>query len=557
MDLTYFDSLVPQRWVLWLRYYLPFFKTPAPLYFKLREFINSKKYELDTQFNLNTLYDLFVILDTHSQPDPDNTLNSLIDKIMDNIILYQGHFIKDLSLEAFIEAFDSKVSTALLDKFLNRLPESTFQDYITGLSQSFIRSKKGKLYYEKHIKYCEKLSHKFSSNAKLIFFLLIPYDFISDKLNNIEQSISLESIFVMEFLKVLYSDLKNNFLNFVMKWKKYLNDHHNDSLPPLNTLFLKNEKETISLLNENLLHFFNREKITLFKNSLIQTNHHNESLIGDIFSFLTEQQALEFINNLIIDHFNSLDKKTLDTSTFTPIEKNLEKYPLNLFQALAIFCATKKAINLNVLAEKYADFCLKDSDLEVFSLQIQVAVIESSIKSIQTHISKMIIEKIKHAPEKSNLHTLWRNFLTNNWVNREQTRLQQIDKILEKIPEEFKVKEKASLDLFKQLYSYLETPLLKEFRQVTEEEQRKQQSDEMIKEEERANLRKQILDGTLSQISHQRMDELYGDQARAIEEQWHKKGIGFFDANDKKVTDAVIAETKGMKEFYTNTFRPI
>lgn len=338
-----------------------------------------------------------------------------------------------------------------------------------------------------------------------------------------------------------------------MKWKKYLNDSHDDNHPLLNTLFSKNEEDVISSLNENLLHFFNREKITLFKNSLIQTNHHNEALIGDIFSFLTEQQAFEFINKLIIDHFSPLNKKTLDISTFILIEKNLEKYPLNLFQALAVFCATKKTININALAEKYADFCLKEAELAVFSIQIQVSVIESSLKSIQAYISKMIIEKTEHKPEKLNLHILWREFLIGNSIYGDQ--IQLIDKILEKIPEKFKTEEKTSLDLFKQLYRYLETPLLKEFRQMTEEAQRKQQSDEMIKEEEKEAFRKGVRNGTISQVSHQRMKELFDDKAESMMEHLQKNGIGFFDANDKQVTNAVIAETKEMKEFDSLAFQ--
>ena len=550
MNLSYLDRLIPKRWVLLLRYYLPFFKNPEPFHFKLREFINKKKHEPNAQFNLSTLYDLFIILDNYSQPDPDNILNTLIDEIIDSTIFYQRHLIKNLSIEVFINEFDLKISDALLDKFLNQLPESLFHDYINGLSQSFILKNKEKLYYEKHINYCEKLSHKFNSNAKLIFFVSIPYDLISHKLNNIEQLISLESIFVMRFLKVLYSDLKNNFLNFIMKWKKYLNDNHDNSL---NTILAKKEEDTISLLNENLLHFFNREKITLFKDSLIQTSHHNEALIGDIFNFLTERQAFEFINKLIIKHFNSIDKKKLDISTFILIEKNLEKYPLNLFQALAIFYATKKIINLNALAEKYADFCLKDTDLEIFSTQIQVTVIESSLKDIQAYISKMVIGKTEKIPEKLDLRTLWRKFLSGNWIYADQIRL--LEKILEKIPEELKVKEKTSLDLFKQLYSYLEKTPLKEFRQAAEEEQRKRLSNEMIKEEEREKLRNAIRNGTLSHISHQRMDELFGENAESMMEQWQKKGIGFFDATDKRVADAVIAEMKETKEFCSDTFQ--
>lgn len=550
MDLTHFDRLIPQRWALWLRYYLPFLKKPAPLYFKLREFINKKKSEPDTQFNLHTLYDLFVILDNYAQPDPDKTLNALIDAVIESTISYQRNLIKNLSLEAFINEFDSKISDALLDKFLNRLPESLFHDYITGLSRAFIQSKKEKSYYEKHIKYYEKLNHKFNSNAKLIFFVSMPYDFISNKVKDIEQLISLESIFAMQFLKTLYADLKDNFLNFIMKWKKNLNDNHDNDL---STILLKSEEDAISSLNENLFHFFNREKISLFKDSLIQISHHNESLIGDIFNFLTEPQASEFINQLIIEHFNPLDKKPLNISTFILIEKNLEKYPLNLFQTLAIFYATKKMINFNALAEKYTDFCLKDTDLEIFPIQIQVAVIESSLKVIQTYISKMIIENIEHKPEKLNLHILWRDFLTGNSIYDDQ--MQLLEKILEKIPEAFKIKEKTSLDLFKQLYSYLETPPLKEFRQVAEEKQRKRQSDEMIKEEEKENFRKGVRNGTISQVSYQRMKELFDEKAESMIEQLQKKGIGFFDANDKRVTDAVIAEMKETKEFYSEAFQ--
>ncbi|BBB15183.1 hypothetical protein RVIR1_06860 [Candidatus Rickettsiella viridis] len=551
MDLRYFDRLIPPRWALLFRYYLPFFKKPPPLYFKLREFINKKKYEPNTPFNLNTLYDLFVILDNYSQLDPDNTLNALIDKIIDSTIFYQQNLISDLSLEAFINRFDSKISDALLDKFLNRLPESIFHDYITGLSKSFLGSKKEKSYYEKHIKYCEKLNHRFNSNAKLIFFVSIPYDFIVDKLKDIEQIISLESIFAMQFLKILYSDLKNNFLNFIVKWKKNLNDNPDNNL---DSILLKNENDAISSLNENLFHFFNSEKTTLFKDSLIQTNHHNESLIGDIFNFLTEQQAFEFINKLIIKHFSPLDKKELDISTFILIEKNLEKYPLNLFQTLAIFYVIKKTINLNALAKKYTDFCLKDTDLEIFSTQIQVTVIENSLKSIQTYISKTIIGKIEHAPEKLNLHILWREFLTGDSIYGDQ--IQLLEKILEKIPEEFKIKEKTSLDFFKQLYSYLETPSLKKFRQVVKEEQRKQQSDEMIKEEEKESFRKGIRNGSISHVSRQRMEELFGEkEAESMMEQLQKKGIGFFDGNDKRVTDTVIAEMKETKEFYSDAFQ--
>lgn len=553
MDLSYLDRLIPKRWVLLLRYYLPFFKRPAPLHFKLREFINKEQHARNTVFNLTTLFDLLVILDSYSQPDPNNKLSELTnlsDTILDCIIFNEENLIKNVSLKHLIEKFDSKISNAVLNQFFNRLPKFNFLDYfleyITTISQSFIKLHNSNQDYQRHINYCTNLRHKFNYDAKLRFFLSIPDELIANNLSNMKKLINLKPRWASDFLSMLDLVLREKFSYFMTKYKKDSNFNQTDLTRRLLSLLSEGEEKIALFLNENS--FYTKEHFIFLKKTFINTALYKEFL-----------QVPQLIDQLIIMHFDQSANKALSVSAlshFSYIEKVLKKYPLNLFQMLAIHVATKKNIDSNVLAEKYDDFRLNYADLTVFSPHIQILVLENVLKSLQVYINNMIIEKIDKKPEKINLHHLWHNFSHHQWTDRSQPLREQIEKIFEKIPPEFKTKEKASLDLFKQLYDYLEMSPLKEFSLALEETQRKQAIDDALIEEEKEKIRKQLRNGLPVQISYQRMEELFGAKADSQIEQWQKNPlISFFNGNDKEATRAALAgveETEQLKELFLN-----
>jgi hypothetical protein len=490
MELSYLDQWIPKRWVLLLRYYLPFFKRPEPIYFELRQFINNEKRSPATPFNLDTLFNLFRILDNYPCSD-------LSDKIIDSIISNERNFICDLSIEALIEKFNSKLSDNLIDQFLKKLPTSLFEDYIDNLNKSHNQGKKSISYYKKHIKYFEKFRDKFTLKSEMLLLYngLIPID-------NIKK--------LIDFLKNLYIELKNDFLNFIMQWKAYFSPNYNN--------FPRNEYE---------------------------------HLIDKIFNRLNEEQIPTLLDTLIKDYFNPSEKKPSILAILTYFKKNLDTYSLNLFQILSVSYITTNNADIHSIAQKHANFLLPYTDLAtVFSDEIQVTIIKNSIKSLQIYIGKTIIEKVAIKPEKLDLHTRWRNFISNNPTNYDQTPLQQLDAILEKIPREFKEKENASLALFKQLYHYLEMPPLKAWIEEEEDKQRKQQLNEMEIEELEKTIRENTSYGIPLSLSYQRIEELYGDKAPAKIEQFKKNAyISFFDANDREKTRAVIDEIQQAREF--------
>lgn len=82
MHLDYLDKLIPKRWVLLLRYWLPFFKTPSNFYFECRFFINKLKRLGYQSFPWEKLADLVFIFEKNAGAVAEIDLSK---KILDTI----------------------------------------------------------------------------------------------------------------------------------------------------------------------------------------------------------------------------------------------------------------------------------------------------------------------------------------------------------------------------------------------------------------------------------------------------------------------------------------
>jgi hypothetical protein len=88
------------------------------------------------------------------------------------------------------------------------------------------------------------------------------------------------------------------------------------------------------------------------------------------------------------------------------------------------------------------------------------------------------------------------------------------------------------LPLLKQLYLLLENPVIQRSKQqrLIATEKARQEAEERT--EAQLELKRRIAGGLQSSVSFQRMKELYGEKAEAIQKQWTKQHlINFFDAS--------------------------
>ena len=155
MNLPQLDDIIPKRWILLLRYYLPFCKKPAPFYFKCRQLINElKRTSPNHLFPLNSLPDLLFILDTYSKNDTD--LIFVAKKIIALISPEQYQQIDHLLLKNILLKFDPENNqTVILNQLLLQIPAKAYKDIISLLTLS-----KNKVF--ELIKWCGRLADKFS-----------------------------------------------------------------------------------------------------------------------------------------------------------------------------------------------------------------------------------------------------------------------------------------------------------------------------------------------------------------------------------------------------------
>ncbi len=545
MNISLLDKLIPKRWVLLLRYYLPFFKKPAPFYWACRQLINAlKRTARPHSFPLNRLAELLFILDNYSRNDAD--LINLAKKIIGLISTEQYQQIDHLLLRNILFQFDPEDNqTVILNDVLERIPDKVYKNIILGLSSKEI--KKLKL-----IPWFQRLTDKFSLEDKLNLILSLPEQFVSAKreLFNLWISPKLEAL--MKENNAITKRLidSEKLLQFIIQWQKDLKL----SLPvPSSLLMLFNRW----LEAENKLALFyiggldSEKRFTFFKNLLAAPN--NSAKNNETFLRLCPQiQRSSFINQLIKYFFSvfTTEAREAYSKTKKPLDKNdsgllllshlLENktYSLNLLQFLALTSLTRKPLDQEKLKKISLEKPALLESAKFFSIELQKDVAEKHISAITDFIISKIIE---FSPKKSERHSIPHRLARireGDLSNTNPDSVAALDQIFEEIkmllPLELMQECQILLALLKQLYSLLENPAIKKLIQqqlIATEKVRK--ADEKNAEDRRKLQQGLFITCEQNSVSIQRMKELYGEEAEAMQEKW-KGRVTFFDTRDKK-----------------------
>lgn len=127
MKISTLDKMLPKRWSLLLRYYLPFFKKPEPFYFQCREFINDLKKRNNTQnFPLDKLPELLVILEFYSKNNSE--LIEFSKKIVGTLEEQQLQSIDLNRLKQSLSEhnLENNNQTPVLNELFKQLPELVY-----------------------------------------------------------------------------------------------------------------------------------------------------------------------------------------------------------------------------------------------------------------------------------------------------------------------------------------------------------------------------------------------------------------------------------------------
>jgi hypothetical protein len=544
MNVSLLDKLIPKRWILLLRYYLPFFKKPAPFYLACRQLINElKKTARPHSFPLNRLAELLFILDNYSKNNAD--LINLAKKIIGLISAEQYQQIDHLLLRNILFQFDPEDNqTVILNDVLQRIPDKVYKNIILGLSSKEI--KKLKL-----IPWFQRLTDKFSLEDKLNLILSLPEQFVSAKreLFNLWISPKLEAL--MKENNAITKRLidSEKLLQFIIQWQKDLKLSLPSSLLILFNRWLESENKLTLFYIGGL---DSEKRFAFFKNLLAASN--NSAKNNETFLHLCPQiQRSFFINQLIKYFFSVFTTETKQKLILTekPFGKNdsgllllshlLDNkiYSLNLLQFLALTGLTRKPLDREKLKKINLEKPALLESAKFFSIELQKYVAEIHINAIRDFIISKITE---FSPEKSERHSIPHRLARireGDLSNTNPDSVAALDQIFEEIkmhlPLELKQECQILLALLKQLNLLLENPAIEKLiqQQLITAEKLRQAAEERI--EAQLELKRRIAGGLQSSVSFQRMEELFDKDAKTIQEQWRTTlGIQFFDAHNEK-----------------------
>ena len=551
MNLPQLDDIIPKRWILLLRYYLPFCKKPAPFYFKCRQLINElKRTSPNHLFLLNSLPDLLFILDTYSKNDTD--LIFVAKKIIALISPEQYQQIDHLLLKNILLKFDSENNqTVILNQLLLQIPAKAYKDIISLLTLS-----KNKVF--ELIKWCGRLADKFSLEDKLNLILSLPERLI------LHQKTLLYSLAFTELetrINPASGDMAKTLtcsealVGFILKWQKYLN-LSTQCLFRLFNQWLEAESQLfMSYINALDIDI----RFTFFENLLASYNDtakNNEKFLR----LCPQVQRSLFINRLIDYLFKSFIPEAKETLILTrkPSDKNdprllilrnlLEDssdYSLNPFQLLALISLTGEPLSLEKLKKIKLDAYFFLESAKSFPIELQEYVAESNIKTIKLFIRENIMPEVPDNNERYSIKKRLLDFFQDSYPNTDQDPVAALRTIIEKIPLKFESTLQILFTLLEPLYLLLKNPAIQSSKQKRFMAAEKVRCEAEERAEARRELKRRIASGQQSSISIQRMKELYGQEAETIQKIWQKKSvIQFFDANDEMALTAASREAK-------------
>lgn len=202
------NRMLPKRWNLLLRYYLPFLKTPPPFYFKCREFIDKLNRKSPNDFPLTKLTELLDILANYSENDPE--LIRLAKNIIATLSEQQIKHIDHSLLQQLLQQFCSEnTKTSILNDLLTKIPPQFYDTMLRNISYD------AALALVQH----ERLIEKFSFSSKLALCLGLP-----------AKTVIHQSKFIYSLVTTLeHSDTpqelipdRDKFVAFISQWQKTL-----------------------------------------------------------------------------------------------------------------------------------------------------------------------------------------------------------------------------------------------------------------------------------------------------------------------------------------------
>lgn len=548
MHLDYLDKLIPKRWVLLLRYWLPFFKTPSNFYFECRFFINKLKRLGYQSFPWEKLADLVFIFEKNAGAVAEIDLSK---KILDTIFTEKTQPIAQKLIEWFFERFNpDNTRTPFVNEVFQQLPPKLYSEYFSQLNAANCSSK--------NLKWCARLKEKFYLEDKLSFILSLP----DDKL--IENESTLFNLAIQEceeelinpklgFNKTLSSYIIDQLLEFIFTRNPTL-IFSNTFIRALITQLLKTQNP---ILTSHILELDESARYHFFENFL-SNNQNSQNFQENIQYFLhlcPEEQWPDLIDQLITSVFNATESEMTDNNPdlflLTQLQESYVTYPLNLFQFLAIQNLTKKPLDLEALKKVFTANPGSLEQRKNFSIECQSAIAENIIHAIKVFIKNHYMIYVPKENSRRDIHRAFYQFFNNEFIGKP---LNVAKLILKKLPDHLQSTYEADLnflqELLTQLYLVLEDPAIAQYKNECLMAWNKAQRDYEEKSAARRELLQRIREGKQSSIAYQRMEELFGAEAQTMQEKWKKTlGVHFFDANDKKERKIAILEAAEIIKF--------
>jgi hypothetical protein len=325
MNWNRLNALVPKRWVLLLRYYLPFFKKPESSYFRLRQFINKKvKIKASNTFDITLFSEFLTIINNYSISD--NLRKMLITSIMPN----DSAFFDQKILKQIFNKFQPNDDNRALISFLNQLPSSIFEHYLQYLCCNLERLKNPPSFYKQHIAWCAKLNAKFSMEGTLRMLSILPAHLIEQTSEPISTLAMHKIDDIALYLEKLTAELKNEVLLFYLRYQLNVDDPLFFEF--LNQLFVLEPEKAYSFFSDYLMqHPIEKQLVIIEKMHDATPKEGKETRLTKIVNNYLEKTQASSINYLINYAFHNKNAATL--SILSTIQENLENYSLNFFRS--------------------------------------------------------------------------------------------------------------------------------------------------------------------------------------------------------------------------------
>ncbi|MEN9450564.1 MAG: hypothetical protein RJA83_1182 [Pseudomonadota bacterium] len=469
MHLDYLDQLIPKRWILLLRYWLPFFKTPSIFYFKCRAFIDNLKHSDYRYFPWEKFPSLLSIFEKQAYTVTEKKIAS---EIISKIFTREN---KTITLELLISIFDQfdpdNKQTSILKEVLQRIPTKFYLKYFRTLSSVNCSPR--------NLKWCAHLKNKFRLEDKLSLILSLP-----DEILTAHQS----TLFTLAI-----EECENKLLTQKFYLNNFLNAYVIEQL--LAFIFLRNPRIIFSqafihtlinqlletqnpILTSHILELDEHARYSFFETFLADSQNFQQNS-QYFLSLCPEEQWLSFIDQLITAVFaanesemhdevlkeNKPTADNLDLLLLARLREQYDIYPINLFQFLAIQSLTKKPLDLDNLKNFFETHSRSLEYRKNFSIACQSAVVEYNILAIKEFIKDNLMIYVRKENSRQDIHRAFYQFFNNEYIGKP---LNVAKLILKKLPPDLQSKYAADLDFLQQLltrlYQIQEDPSIVEYK---------------------------------------------------------------------------------------------